>query len=62
LPINEFKLVINDLNPQEFQFRVQKLCNDEFGSLAKIINERMVDFEELQGVGDFKEKVLLLFL
>ncbi len=57
-PLSELQAGVAALRARNFSWRVPDLGGDEFGHLAKIFNETLVDLEELHVASQVKEKLL----
>ncbi len=57
-PLAELKHGIIALEKREFTHRLPDLGHDEFGHLAKIFNDTLVDLEELHVAATFQEKLM----
>ena len=57
-PLAELQAGVAALRERKFSWRVPDLGGDEFGHLAKIFNETLVDLEELHVASQVKEKLL----
>lgn len=57
-PIEELQKGVVAFQRREFKYRLEDLGNDEFGSLSRLFNETLEDFEELQ-VAEIVQKKLL---
>lgn len=56
-PLNVLRNGVEQMKSRNFHFRIPQIGNNEFGDLAKIINETMNDLSEIETAGDFKEKI-----
>lgn len=57
-PLRELQKGISALNERQFSYRLPNLGNDEFGHLAQIFNNTLVDLEEMHTASIFKDKIL----
>lgn len=57
-PLAELQSGIGELQRRNFAYRLPDLGRDEFGSLARIFNEILVDFEEMQVASIVQEKLM----
>lgn len=57
-PLSELQTGVTALRERNFSWRVPDLGGDEFGHLARIFNETLVDLEELHVASQVKEKLL----
>ncbi len=57
-PLAELQSGIGELQRRNFAYRLPDLGHDEFGSLARIFNEILVDFEEMQVASIVQEKLM----
>ncbi len=57
-PLGELQTGVTALNERNFTWRVPDLGGDEFGHLARIFNETLVDLEELHVASQVQEKLL----
>jgi len=57
-PLSELQAGILALRERNFAWRVPDLGGDEFGHLASIFNETLIDLEELHVASQVKEKLL----
>jgi len=57
-PLSELQVGVAALRERNFSWRVPDLGGDEFGHLARIFNETLVDLEELHVASQVKEKLL----
>lgn len=57
-PLNELQAGVVALNERNFAWRVPDLGGDEFGHLAMIFNETLVDLEELHVASQVQEKLI----
>ncbi len=57
-PLGELQAGVAALNERNFAWRVPDLGGDEFGHLAAIFNETLVDLEELHVASQVQEKLL----
>lgn len=57
-PLSELQAGVSALRDRNFSWRVPDLGGDEFGHLASIFNETLIDLEELHVASQVKEKLL----
>ncbi|MDD3145716.1 MAG: HAMP domain-containing protein [Candidatus Riflebacteria bacterium] len=57
-PLGELQTGVTALNERNFSWRVPDLGGDEFGHLAAIFNETLIDLEELHVASQVQEKLL----
>lgn len=57
-PLTELQSGIGELQRRNFAYRLPDLGRDEFGSLARIFNEILVDFEEMHVASIVQEKLM----
>ncbi|HNX75865.1 MAG TPA: HAMP domain-containing protein [Candidatus Rifleibacterium sp.] len=57
-PLGELQAGVTALNGRNFAWRVPDLGGDEFGHLARIFNETLIDLEELHVASQVQEKLL----
>ncbi len=57
-PLGELQAGVTALNERNFAWRVPDLGGDEFGHLAMIFNETLVDLEELHVASQVQEKLV----
>jgi len=57
-PLTELQSGIGELQRRNFAYRLPELGRDEFGSLARIFNEILVDFEEMHVASIVQEKLM----
>lgn len=57
-PLEELQVGIKALNDRDFSWRVPDLGGDEFGHLARVFNETIIDLEELHVASQVQEKLL----
>ena len=57
-PLAELQSGIGELQRRNFAYRLPGLGHDEFGSLARIFNEILVDFEEMHVASIVQEKLM----
>ena len=57
LPLHELQHGVEALKRQDFNYRLPDLGHDEFGSLARIFNDTLVDLEEMHVATVVEEKI-----
>jgi HAMP domain-containing protein len=57
-PLSELQKGISALRERRFAYRLPDLGTDEFGHLAEIFNNTLIDLEEMHTASTFKEKIL----
>jgi HAMP domain-containing protein len=57
-PLAALQSGVNALSERDFAYRLPNLGNDEFGSLAKVFNDTLIDLEELQVAAVVQKKLL----
>lgn len=58
-PLVQLQQGVEALNNRDFSYRLPDLGKDEFGHLADIFNETLVDLEEMQAARIVQEKLLI---
>lgn len=56
-PLSQLQKGVEALKDQNFAYRLDNLGNDEFGNLAAVFNETLVDLEEIQIASKVEEKL-----
>jgi HAMP domain-containing protein len=57
-PLSELQEGIEALKQRKFSYRLPDLGGDEFGKLARIFNDTLVDFQEMDTASDVKARLM----